>query len=922
MFALLSRWCQDRRAAADHAKHSDHRVFQAAQGLHPVQDETVVHKSSGILPRLAKHVATVLTHGLVITHRSITPSTAGMEVADGDKDACAATVLSVFPDICLQYLEETATKVNHDPNQTIDSILSSTENGAIYPKASRKKSLKRKRGESEDDEEKANLLRLYASPNRLKEFDGPYINIAKMILKHEFPRVLQKCLLKIFSDKDNQLLPAYLVIDEAVWNLQNGVRDGIPLDFALKKTPTPPLDRSFEGEYLDNLIKTSSADQKRAFEELVAARRVQKATHTKRAKAKLHAAKEAENFENAKAFGTVTDCGCCFGEFAVNRMVCCENEIHVFCVDCARRNAETAVGLSKYELLCMSTDGCSAGFSRKERLKFIDDQLSAALDRIESEAVLRMAGIENLETCPFCPYAAEYPSVDINKEFKCDNPECQLVSCRLCREETHLPRTCEEAASDGTEGARRQIEEAMSTALIRKCNKCGMAFVKESGCNKMTCTKQGCRNIQCYVCSKSCDYDHFDDRTRGGKQGNCPLFDDVNVRHNEEVQNAEAKARQEILERHPSMKAKEDLLKVTSAASTDHQENRPNMQPVPAQLDPNHRELPIPDPPPLEPANIVRSRIIGPYGNFPVGPIAAGPVQPLVQGAANPPHPAAQYIQPAIVAPGGDPLLHRGIPFWAFRQQNHRGMLEQRNRLVMSRPDPVPEVAQIPRNRRIVQRQAPPAAPRPSPQELPIILPPAQPSPNQPILLGFEEQWGPLYGEPRELKRQTFRNKGVQRPPDIHARQNFLEKAKEQRASQWTGEQSRQRTAQRQAPAMPQQYGYFGGRNIGPRNDNAGHAQGMPGQNTPGQPQEFAAAAAYAAQIRAHQAMQSAQDNDLANFVASMQNWATPAIEKTSMMPVPMGERSQPAANANAMARQGRASATPGRTMDGPLKME
>ena len=126
-------------------------------------------------------------------------------------------------------------------------------------------------------------------------------------------------------------------------------------------------------------------------------------------------------------------------------------------------------------------DGCSAGFSFAEKKRFLDKGLRTALDRIEQEAVLREAGIENLETCPFCPYAAEYPPVEQDKEFRCEMPDCRKVSCRLCRKETHIPKSCAEAAAT-EEGltARREIEEAMSDALIRKCNKCKYIFMPTS----------------------------------------------------------------------------------------------------------------------------------------------------------------------------------------------------------------------------------------------------------------------------------------------------------------------------------------------------------------------------------------------------------------------------------------------------------
>lgn len=193
----------------------------------------------------------------------------------------------------------------------------------------------------------------------------------------------------------------------------------------------------------------------------------------KQAEEKRKEQEEAENLERAKAEGTLADCGCCYEELPLNRMVHCNGEtVHWFCPECARRNAETAVGLSKYHLGCMSVDGCNASFSLDQRRVFLDDKLTTALELIEQEAVLRMAEIENLATCPFCPYAAEYPPVEENKEFRCENPDCRVVSCRLCREETHIPKSCNEAARERGLSARRTIEEAMSAALIRKCNKC------------------------------------------------------------------------------------------------------------------------------------------------------------------------------------------------------------------------------------------------------------------------------------------------------------------------------------------------------------------------------------------------------------------------------------------------------------------
>jgi len=133
---------------------------------------------------------------------------------------------------------------------------------------------------------------------------------------------------------------------------------------------------------------------------------------------------------------------------------------------------ETEIGLSKYDLTCMSMDGCESGFSRVQQDRFIDAKMRLALDRIEQEAVLRLASLADLETCPFCPFAAECPPIDVDKEFRCQNKECLEVSCRLCRKATHIPKSCREVEVESGLSARRQIEEAMSAAMIRNCNKC------------------------------------------------------------------------------------------------------------------------------------------------------------------------------------------------------------------------------------------------------------------------------------------------------------------------------------------------------------------------------------------------------------------------------------------------------------------
>ncbi|KAK3986544.1 hypothetical protein QBC44DRAFT_139124 [Cladorrhinum sp. PSN332] len=474
-------------------------------------------------------------------------SDAQQQISEENKAACEEAVIACFPDICRDYVKIAALEHNWNAEQLINHILEKQENGNSYPK--RISTLKRKRTEEVEDNEEA-IRRKFDNVNpvnhpRGSEYYARYTATAKVLLKKAFPQLYAGDVEKLLKENNNRIYPTFLACDKACTDAVNPNPPFRIKQYAHKADPEP------EAPFLE----TATDGGKDAIEEFRAARTVVQTRLVKEAEVKRLEREELDNIERARQDGTLFECGCCCDEFAVNRMVQCNGEpFHSFCRYCARRQAETQVGLSKYELACMDTSGCTAGFDNDQRELFLDEKLTIALDRIEKEAVLRMAGIENLESCPNCPYAAEYPPIEVNKEFKCENPDCGKIICRHCRQDTHIPKTCEEAARDTGHSARRVIEEAMSAALIRECNRCGTPFIKEAGCNKMTCTRNGCHNVQCYVCSKSCDYTHFDDTGRGGRTGNCPLFDRVEERHQEEVNTAMEEARKKVTEENPDVK--------------------------------------------------------------------------------------------------------------------------------------------------------------------------------------------------------------------------------------------------------------------------------------------------------------------------------------------------------------------------------
>ena len=270
---------------------------------------------------------------------------------------------------------------------------------------------------------------------------------------------------------------------------------------------------------------------------------------------------EEENERLARENGALLSCDCCFGEVPANRVVfCCGEPSHPCCWDCMRQYVNSQVGSASCQLKCVNTDGCAAIFDwQKELYGVLEESIFRKLVRLQQEEELKSAGLAGLEECPFCDFKALYEQPpEIDREFRCSNPDCEKVSCRLCHTETHIPLSCEEHAKENKINARHTVEEAMTEALVRKCNKCNNRFIKEEGCNKMKCPK--CKNSQCYCCGANVqgNYTHFHES--GGK---CPLYDNHFKRHEDDVRQAEVAALAKVKADNPGISDEDLMVKVS-----------------------------------------------------------------------------------------------------------------------------------------------------------------------------------------------------------------------------------------------------------------------------------------------------------------------------------------------------------------------
>lgn len=469
-------------------------------------------------------------------------------------DSCLQKVLQIFPEVNHEHVIKLYNDFDNQEEYEnlpgparLDNIIEQLVSSS-YPKQEKGKQTakKRKRVDSIDETE----LKKWEREDREAVpvfLNGPM----RAILKVEFPEITNNFINETLATKKH-FYQSYLALANA--------KDSYD--------PTKPAygkGRPARNHLANADTIAMNSGWPELIEELAAAR---KRVHIMRAQRLVEDAKkkaEQENLHRAMEAGETAECSACFDDLPMNRQIHCDGAVaHFTCYECAETYIKSEVGESRCRVLC--TAGCGAAFAPNQLNQLEDKQLLQKLAELEQEKAIRDAGLDDLEECPFCDYKAILPPVEEDFEFRCANPECEKVSCRRCKSLSHIPISCEQHAKDNKIDYRHKIEEAMTAALIRSCNKCKKHFIKEYGCNKMTCPS--CANLQCYVCSKSLtNYDHFEHTTgrATGTGKKCPLYDNVEERHEREVKEAGAAARAAVVAENPDVSAEDLEIKVSDA---------------------------------------------------------------------------------------------------------------------------------------------------------------------------------------------------------------------------------------------------------------------------------------------------------------------------------------------------------------------
>lgn len=223
------------------------------------------------------------------------------------------------------------------------------------------------------------------------------------------------------------------------------------------------------------------------------------------------------------------ECCCCYTPVDFDEMAQCP-EGHLICRNCIKNSIETALGEGRVRTECLCTDGCNCKISMNELERVLPKKLIKRLDEIEAFNAIKNVNIKGLRTCWKCGY--KIIDEDNKGPFIC--PWCYEKTCKKCGNKYHDKKSCKKANLDPN----RIVEEKMSEAIVKKCPKCNTQYIKDEGCNHMTCPL--CHTDFCYLCGKII-------RGKISKHyRKCTQFMDNDKYVNEQIQNARTNAMKEL----------------------------------------------------------------------------------------------------------------------------------------------------------------------------------------------------------------------------------------------------------------------------------------------------------------------------------------------------------------------------------------
>lgn len=431
-------------------------------------------------------------------------------------DDCYQQLIELFPNAEPGYMRNVA-EMYHDNDNELKSYIERSLSQPNYP--TREEYLAKLKTTEEqkrytDNFDVNHFLELF--PNPKKHFENPkrkceFIAAASEFLKNHFKR--------------NKVKTVTLTYQACNYNLSIAARQLLNIGCDMKTTrngqhfPTENIPLLQEMAYIKNihLIEKHINDK---------------------------IENEHKEFNTLKAKNQLLECQCCYDNECVPSKVSTCEEGHTFCNDCVIKGTDSKMGDSDTHIKCFTN--CDAEFSLSTLQKILKPSKFRILLEKRQAAEVLAAGLTGLVSCPFCHFATIPPEGD--KVFKCLNTDCMKQSCIICKEPNHVPYRCDEVGK--ADKTRKYIEEKMTEALSRVCYNCRKTFIKEEGCNKITCT---CGAYMCYLCDKRVtNYDHF--RGQGSNDlTRCPLYSDNDMLNYQTVKKVAEEIKKKLIAEDPTL---------------------------------------------------------------------------------------------------------------------------------------------------------------------------------------------------------------------------------------------------------------------------------------------------------------------------------------------------------------------------------
>jgi len=251
------------------------------------------------------------------------------------------------------------------------------------------------------------------------------------------------------------------------------------------------------------------------------------------------------------------ECKICYSEYELHELTKCNSPgciNHISCYQCLLGHVKSLIndGIGSMDCMFNSSDKCGGVYVENDIRKAIAEDDDNANNKQEflnkwNEIVImteitRIASIcKDYQICPLCcKWGCIFESHPgfintYNTSYFITCGGCGKLWCSNCKRKEHMGRSCYCLEFDNNENhnkkkevVRNMLLDMVSRVLTHGCSICGCIYIKEEGCNLMTCPK--CMGLSCYICGiklhirNNNKYWHFSGHEGADVDATCPLW--------------------------------------------------------------------------------------------------------------------------------------------------------------------------------------------------------------------------------------------------------------------------------------------------------------------------------------------------------------------------------------------------------------